>query len=279
MCMPPSARKSLPQHVLTVVSTERLGRHLVRVELTGETLADFGGHDHTDSYVKLLFVDPELDLEPPHDVAALRATLPPAQQPVTRTYTVRRIDRGARRLVIDFVTHGDTGHAGPWAAGAQSGDVIQLMGPGGGYAPDVEARWHLLAGDLSALPAVATALEAMPPQAQGVALIEVETEADIVPLTTQSQVDVQWLVNPHPGDVDFLARAIESHAWPQDVTTDGAIQVFVHGERESVKAVRAVLKGHDIPRGAISISGYWARGRTEDAFQAEKRTPIGQIED
>ena len=56
------------------------------------------------------------------------------------------------------------------------------------------------------------------------------------------------------------------------------VQVFAHGERESIKEVRRVLKQRGVPREAISISGYWARGRTEDAFQAEKRTPVGQID-
>ena len=27
----------------------------------------------------------------------------------------------------------------------------------------------------------------------------------------------------------------------------------------------------------MSVSAYWAYGRVEDAFQAEKRTPVGQI--
>ena len=38
-----------------------------------------------------------------------------------------------------------------------------------------------------------------------------------------------------------------------------------------------VLKEHAIPRVQVSLSGYWAYGRTEDAFQAEKREPIGQV--
>ena len=33
----------------------------------------------------------------------------------------------------------------------------------------------------------------------------------------------------------------------------------------------------DQPGGQLSLSGYWAAGRTEDVFQAEKRQPIGQI--
>jgi hypothetical protein len=27
----------------------------------------------------------------------------------------------------------------------------------------------------------------------------------------------------------------------------------------------------------VSLSGYWAAGRTEDVFQSEKRQPIGQV--
>lgn len=265
--------------MLTVESTERLGPHLVRVVLVGDSLADLGGTEATDAYVKLLFVDPDLGLEPPYDVAALRESLPAEQLPVTRTYTVRWADRSAGRMAIDFVTHGDTGYAGPWATQAKGGDRLVLSGPGGAYAPDPRVGWHLLAGDLSAVPAIAAALEAMPAGAPGVALIEVESEEDVLTLETPSGVDVRWLVNPDTADIDFLARSIDAVEWPSDVTADGAVQVFAHGERESIKAVRRVLKEREVPKGAISISGYWARGRTEDAFQEEKREPIGKIED
>ena len=276
--MPATARKPRPQHVLTVESTEQLGPRLVRVVLTGEALADFGAEEFTDAYVKLLFVSPELGVEPPYDLAALRESAPAQLQPLTRTYTVRAIDREARRLTLDFVTHGDTGWAGPWAQTARPGDRAVLMGPGGGYAPDPDVDWHLLAGDLSAVPAITAALEALPSEAKGVALLEVEAESDVLEVTAPDGVQVSWLVNPDTDDVDFLARAIDAAPWPVEVS-EGAVQVFAHGERESIKAVRRSLKEREVPRAAISISGYWARGRTEDAFQAEKRTPVGRIED
>lgn len=275
--MPPTARAPRPQHLLTVESTERIGPHLVRLALTGDSVADVADLGHTDAYVKLLFVDPDLALAPPYDLAALRAELPAHQQPATRTYTVRAIDRAACRLTIDVVTHGDVGLAGPWAQAARPGDRIVAMGPGSGYAPDPRVGWHLFAGDLSALPAIAASLEALPMDAKGVALIEVELEEDVLELTTPEGVAVEWLVNPDVMDVDFLARTVDALAWPDEVT-EQSVQVFAHGERESIKAVRRVLKERGVPREAISISGYWARGRTEDAFQAEKRTPIGQIE-
>ena len=40
---------------------------------------------------------------------------------------------------------------------------------------------------------------------------------------------------------------------------------------------RALLDERGLERAQVSLSGYWARGRTEDRFQAEKREPIGQI--
>ena len=60
---------------------------------------------------------------------------------------VRRLGRRRARLTIDFVVHGDDGVAGPWAAAAQPGDELLLHGPGGAYAPDPDADWHLMVGD------------------------------------------------------------------------------------------------------------------------------------
>jgi NADPH-dependent ferric siderophore reductase len=270
------SRKSASQHVLTVEATEWLGPHLVRVHLTGESLGSFPDTGCTDSYVKLIFVDPSLGLEPPYDLAALRETLPPHARPVLRTYTVRRVDRAARRLAIDFVTHGVTGVAAPWAATATPGDQLVVTDPGGAYAADGDVPWHVFAGDLSALPAIAAALEALPATARGVAHLEITDPADIVDVKTDASIEVRWLVNPDPADAGFLARAVDPAGWPASAREPGAAQVFAHGERESIKAVRAVLR--DVPRERLSISGYWARGRTEDLFQAEKREPIGRID-
>src|SRR5690606_20495502 len=130
-----------------------------------------------------------------------------------RTYTVRWVDRGARRIAIDFVVHGDTGLAAPWAAAAVPGDRLVLTGPGGGYAPDPAAGWHVLAGDLSALPAIANALESLPPSARGVAYLEVTEDADVVELSHVSGLQVHWLVNPDTDDVDHLARAVDAGPW------------------------------------------------------------------
>lgn len=259
-------------------STRWLGPHLVRVVAGAESIAGFADDGPTDSYVKLVFVDPGLGLEPPYDLAELRQSLPPEQQPVLRTYTVRWVDRAARRLAIDFVVHGAEGVAAPWAASAVAGDRLVAAGPSGGYRPDPAAHWHVFAGDLSAVPAIGAALETLPASARGIAHLEVDSAEDILDLENPSQVSLSWLINPDPSDTGFLARAVDTASWPTLTGHKDEVQIFAHGERESIKAIRKVLKARDVPREATSISGYWARGRTEDRFQAEKREPIGQID-
>lgn len=269
------ARPARRQAVMQVVRTARLAPHLVRVVLGGDGFAQYQDNDRTDKYVKLLFADPSLGLEPPYDLDALRERLPPEQLPCRRTYTVRAVDHAARQLTIDFVTHGGAGVAGPWAERARPGDVVALTGAGGGYAPDPSADWHLLAGDDAALPAIASALEALPSDAVGEVVVEVDSEQDHLPLTVPDGVHVRWLHRDgaEPGTTDLLVTALQGLAW-----RPGRVHAFVHGERGSMKALRDELFGRrGLERAQVSLSAYWAHGRTEDRFQAEKREPIGQI--
>ena len=70
-------------------------------------------------------------------------------------------------------------------------------------------------------------------------------------------------------------QGIADAAWPEDVSR---VQAFVHGEREAMKAARTVLfDQRGLDRSQVSLSGYWAGGRTEDVFQAEKKLPVGKI--
>ena len=166
------ARPARPQAVLAVLGREQLSPHTVRITAGGPGFEALRMNEFTDKYAKILFVDPALGLTPPYDLAALRESLPPAQQPVTRTYTLRRADPQRQELTIDFVVHGDEGIAAPWAARAEPGDVLTMSGAGGAYRPDPASDWHLLAGDESALPAICSALEALPDDARGLAYLE-----------------------------------------------------------------------------------------------------------
>jgi NADPH-dependent ferric siderophore reductase len=259
------ARKPRKPHSAQVVRTERLTPHMQRVVLGGEGLADFAADTCTDHYVKLLFGPEGVTYPEPFDLERVRAEFPRDQWPVTRTYTVRHWDAEHRELTLDFVLHGDEGLAGPWAARVQPGETVRFMGPGGAYAPDPGADWHLLAGDESALPAIAAALESLPAGAVAHAFIEVagpEEEQKI-----DSDVEVVWL---HRGDRpvgEMLVEAVRALEF-----SEGRLHAFVHGEAAAVKELRALLRvEHRIPREDLSISGYWRLGHNEDGWQASKR--------
>lgn len=107
-------RRARPQAVLSVRGSRWLGAHTVRLTVGGPGFTEFRPNDFTDKYVKIHFVDPALGLVPPYDLAALPDSLPPEQRPVTRTYTVRRVEPDEQQLTLDFVVHGDAGIAAPW---------------------------------------------------------------------------------------------------------------------------------------------------------------------
>ena len=267
------ARKPRKPHTAQVVRTERLTPHMQRVVLGGEGLAGFTADTCTDHYVKLLFPPAAGVTYPePFDLERIREDLPREQWPVTRTYTVRAWDAESRELTLDFVIHGDEGLAGPWAARVQPGETVHFMGPGGAYAPDLEADWHLLVGDESALPAIARSLESLPDGVTALAFVEVsgpEEEQKI-----DSDVEVVWL---HRGDRpvgEMLSETVRALEFPE-----GRMHAFVHGEAHFVKELRRLLRLElQIPREDLSISGYWRLGHNEDGWQASKREWNARIE-
>lgn len=270
-----ATKKSRPQVNLTVLRKEQLSPHMVRIVAGGEGFSDFADNGFVDRYVKIVFPQPGVEYPSPLDLWTVRETMPREQWPFTRTYTLRWVDPEARELAIDFVVHGDEGLAGPWAAKAQPGDALTFTGPGGAYNPNPEADWYLFAGDEAALPAIAACIEALAAEATGLAFLEVGSEADIQPIAAPARLDITWLPrNGAPaGSSDLLVNAVADAPWP-----DGTADVFAHGERGYMKALREVLfKQRGLERRQVSLSGYWAQGRVEDVFQAEKKLPVGQI--
>lgn len=243
---------------------------MVRIVAGGPGFADFVSNEFTDRYVKLLFLHPDAEYPNPLDIAEVRAAMPREHWPVTRTYTVRQVDTAAAEIAIDFVIHGDAGLAPPWAATAKPGDTIRFFGPSGAYTPSPDADWHLLAGDEAALPAIASALEAIPEGTPAHVIVEVDNEAERQPLVTKADATITWLHRrgTPPGDVRRLVDAVTDVPWHS-----GLAHVFVHGEASLVKGLRRYfLDERGVDRGYLSLSGYWRAGMAEDDFQAWKKT-------
>ncbi|MGK2240510.1 MAG: NADPH-dependent ferric siderophore reductase [Rhodococcus sp. (in: high G+C Gram-positive bacteria)] len=71
-----------PTTALTVLRTEQLTPHMVRVFLGGPGFESFTPSEYSDSYVKIEFGTPD--------------------QPTLRTYTIRSYDLDAKEIAIDF---------------------------------------------------------------------------------------------------------------------------------------------------------------------------------
>jgi NADPH-dependent ferric siderophore reductase len=232
---------------LEVLRREELSPRMVRVTLGGPGIEGFESHV-ADEHIRLVFPDA--------GTGELRLPVPagelldwPRPRPPSRVYTVRRHDPVAGELDLDIVLH-PGGLAADWAAAAAAGDRIHVAGPPGGVVvPDRHDRW-LLAGDLSALPAIARTLETLPEGATGWAFIEATERMD---LRHPPGVAVQWVDD---GLVEAVTRA--------GVTRGERLFVWIAGESRSVAALRPWVRGElGVGPADSSLTGYWKRGLTD----------------
>lgn len=257
-----------------VKRSEHIGSSMIRVVLAGGELDRFSPAPYTDSYVKLVFLSPGVEYPQPLDMNAIRADLPADHWPRQRTYTVRAWNQELLELTLDVVVHGDAGLAGPWARSVQPGDEVYLVGPGGEYAPDPAADWHLLVGDESALPAIAVASAALPPSAHAQIFIEVDGPADELPLDLPPTAKVNWLHRGGRPVGELLVDAVAKLDFQA-----GTVHAFVHGEAGFVKRIRHLLRvERGLPREQLSISGYWRQGADDESWRAQKRQWISEVE-
>ena len=222
-------RHELRRRNLQVARVKTLSPGMVSVTLTGGDLAGFISASF-DDHVKLIF-----DSSGP--------------QPVMRDYTPRRYDAAANELDIEFALHGD-GPAAAWAANAQPGQGLTVGGPRGSFIVPLDFDWHLLAGDETALPAVARRLEELPAATRAIVRLAVAPE-DRRPLPSAAAVDLQWF-----DDEAGLIAAVRALPLPA-----GEGYAWCAGEAAAMAQLRRVLvdeKGHD--RHAIRAAAYWKRG-------------------
>jgi NADPH-dependent ferric siderophore reductase len=218
-------RHELRRRALVVRRVERLSPGIVRITLGGDELQGFVSASF-DDHVKLLF-----------DAGA------------ARDYTPRHHDAEAGELQIEFALHGD-GPAAAWAAQARAGDVLTVGGPRGSFIIPTDFDWHLLAGDDTALPAIARRLEELPAGSRAIVRLAVDA-ADRRALTSRADVDLQWL-----DSAEQLPQAMRELSLPA-----GEGYAWCAGEAAAMAAVRQVLvqeRGH--PPHAIRAAAYWKSG-------------------
>jgi iron complex transport system ATP-binding protein len=297
-----------------VVRVVPLSPSFVRVTLAGDDLDRFADNGY-DQRIKLVL--PRADgvlcrLAVGDDWYTQWRALPDADRNPIRTYTVRAVRSHLREIDVDMVLHGDGGPASRWVTAARPGDRITVVGPnadfdghhgGVDFVPPVRTGCLLLAGDETAVPAIASILERLPAGAHGEVLLEVPTAADACALVAPAGVVVHWLAREGADHGTLLVPAVQDAAdrllagsagrtcsglcaaahpfedvdvdsrllWEVPVDGTGAplaacldLYAWLAGEAGVIKALRRhLVSERGVDRKAVAFMGYWRRGRAE----------------
>ncbi len=223
-------------HEATVLGRRQVSPHLVRLTLGG--LDGFTSTGVPDEWVGLVV---------------------PGQFQ-SRYYTVRGWDGAS--LVLDVVVH-DVGLVTEWVQRDVVGERVVVTDPRGSFALPDDARWLLLVGDLTALPAMARIVESHPELPTRVWAEVPDDLAGYLPDGT----DVTWLDPPAGGSA--LAEVVERLDWPE-----GEGYFWMAGESAQMRAIRKhLMRGRRLSASAYDVMGYW-RGVRERQPRAVDPGPI-----
>jgi len=275
---------------LTVLRTERLAPHWVRVTFGGGEIERFAPMGYDQWFRLFLPVGGEAALsrvpaKANHALGYLKfLRIPDGERPVMRNYSVRAFrpatGGAGAELDVDFVLHGSAaeGTAGPasrWAETCRVGEHVLIIDEGLTFNPERGTERVVLVGDETALPAIAAICASLPAHAIGPVLLEAPSAEDALEFARPSGVDVRWLVRgsgDRPG-----ALALEAL---RDLTLPAApFHAYAAGEQALASGARKLLVGElGVDKGQVSFCGYWRVGSSSPASRAARETaaePLG----
>lgn len=257
---------------LTVLRTERLSPHWMRVTLGGGEISQFRhmGYDQWFRIFLPLGGDEGLDRLPAKAnkmFGYLRyLRIPDGVRPVMRNYSVRAYrpatESAGAEIDVDFVLHGSAadGTAGPasrWAETCEPGESVVIIDEGLAFNPARGVDRVVLVADETGLPAIASICATLPADSSGVAIIEVPSADDALEFPHPAGITVRWIVREHgikPGSLAL--QALTEAALP-----DAPFHAYIVGEQALPTEARRHLVGE---RGAskdlVSFCGYWRVG-------------------
>lgn len=248
------SRREPPRfRTLEVLRVTEVTPRMRRIVLGGPELDGFDDPGPASS-IRLLLPPPGHDEIVMPTWAGNEFVLPDGSRAPIRTFTPRRFDPEAGELTIEVVLH-EGGAASDWARRAVPGIVTAVSGPGRGYEVEHDADSYLLAGDETALPAIAQLLEVIRPETTVQVHVEIADPAARQELPAHPRSDITWhLAEPGAAPGSAVVAAIEGLAEIPEA-------VWVAGEAAAVQRVRvhlAEVRGRS--RTTVTVRGYWKTG-------------------
>lgn len=251
--------------LVRVKSKNEITPGLVSVTLTGEDLATFPEYCPA-AHVKL-FLANEGEERPNLPQLGPDGPIWPkeSKKPIVRTYSVRGFRPALKELDIEFAVHGVDGPASRFAKTAVPGDYVGISYPGGPDPMIPPALSYVLAGDMSALPAIASILEHLPEDAQGAVFVRADHVADIRELSAPDGVKVQWFVT-QPDNLTCLIEEFKELEGLNDPT-----HFWIGGEHSLVVALRKYLTSErGVAKESMYALPYWRYRFSEESYHDQR---------
>lgn len=255
----PIYRDGDSQFEMTVAAVSDLGGGMRRITFSAEEFGDFRLVG-CDEYFGLLMPQPGAPLTLPdgsrENVRAAIADMPEAERPNLRWYTIRAHHAINRTIDVDIVTHGDSGPGSAWACAAQVGDTVAFRSGGALFRGHEGDGPMVLVADETALPALASIVDAHPAVLDRATLhVEVADKAILAAYPFDgADVTVHVRTDGIPGSAVLPAlRGADlgkvTYAW-----ICGESGMVTEGRRHLVKVV-------GVDRRQVLFSGYWKLGQ------------------
>jgi NADPH-dependent ferric siderophore reductase len=228
---------------------------MVRVTLAGPEVEAFEDTGVSDEFVRIFFPDPATGHLPiPQEDDAGRAVFPDGiKEPHNEYYSIRRIDKSAREIDIDFVVH-EGGLASEWAQKTQPGDCIVLGKGRFCYEPPEGMQWQVLLADATGLPALSRIAEETPRDIRTIAVVEIADAAHRQDLDIGDHVELRWLYGSGNGvGPSNLLSSLRAMTLPQ-----GEGYIWMAGEMQASRGIRRYLRGElGLTGRDFSVVRYW----------------------
>lgn len=262
----PAARFARPRTMhrftarcVTVTDIAEIER-FTRVTLSSDELGDWASTGPGD-HARVFFPDPETGelLAPapvgPEESGIVRPDGPAFGRDFTPLNVREDAGSGHRVFDLDILRHSAPGPAARWAARAELGDEVVVVGPRGSVSVASGAPRVLCVVDETALPATARWIEDMPVSARLEVVADVADGLDWVRAYLAAQGGRDVPVSAPPTGPAGLADAVREAGVGADT------YVFAAGEATRLIPLRRLLRYElELPREQYAITGYWKRG-------------------
>ncbi|CNF83366.1 iron-chelator utilization protein [Yersinia enterocolitica] len=263
-----------PPRLVQVKKVVDTSPHLRRVTFYSPTLHNYPT-DCAGAHLKV-FLPLAHQTQPELPVLGEKGPQWPAAEvrPIVRTYSVRAIRAELCEIDIEFALHDHSGPAVNFARNAKSGDWIGITNPGGPETMLPAAEYSYLVGDPSSLPAIAALLETLPANAQGHAIIRVDTPQDVLNLVKPAGFELSWVIGGTEKNDEVITQFCALELPMEEAT------FWLAGEDRMVVQLRRYLRREKgCERQQLYAVPYWREGLNEEDYHHQRHEVMDNLDD